>query len=48
MEGLGVCVSFCHDWNSNFGARFKVQSNLFNTDTKGTEPGVRFTEMSVL
>ena len=48
MEGLSVCVSFCHDCNSNFGARFKVQSNLFNTDTKGTEPGVRFTEMSVL
>ena len=25
-----------------------VQSNLFNTDTKGTEPIVRFTEVSVL
>ena len=25
-----------------------VQSNLFNTDTKGTEPSVRFTEVSVL
>ena len=24
------------------------QSNLFNTDTKGTEPSVRFTEVSVL
>ena len=26
----------------------KIQSNLFNTDTKGTEPSVRFTEVSVL
>ena len=25
-----------------------VQSNLFNTDTKGTEPIVHFTEVSVL
>ena len=25
-----------------------VQSNLFNTDTKATEPSVRFTEVSVL
>ena len=25
-----------------------VESNVFNTDTKGTEPSVRFTEMSVL
>ena len=25
-----------------------IQSNLFNTDTKGTEPIVRFTEVSVL
>ena len=25
-----------------------LQSNLFNTDTKGTEPSVRFTEVSVL
>ena len=25
-----------------------VQSNLFNTDTKGTEPSVRLTEVSVL
>ena len=25
-----------------------VQSNLFNTDTKGTGPGVYFTEVSVL
>ena len=25
-----------------------VQLNLFNTDTKGTEPSVRFTEVSVL
>ena len=25
-----------------------IQSNLFNTDTKGTEPRVRFTEVSVL
>ena len=25
-----------------------IQSNLFNTDTKGTEPSVRFTEVSVL
>ena len=48
MKGLSVCVFFCHDCNSNFGAHFKVQSHLFNTDTKGTEPGVRFTEMSVL
>ena len=24
-----------------------VQSNLFNTDTKGTEPSVHFTEVSV-
>ena len=28
--------------------KLKVQSNLFNTDTKGTEPSVRFTEVSVL
>ena len=26
----------------------EIQSNLFNTDTKGTEPSVRFTEVSVL
>ena len=26
----------------------KLQSNLFNTDTKGTDPRVRFTEVSVL
>jgi len=25
-----------------------IQSNLFNMDTKGTEPIVRFTEVSVL
>ena len=25
-----------------------IQSNLFNTDTKETEPSVRFTEVSVL
>ena len=25
-----------------------VQSNLYNTDTKGTEQSVRFTEVSVL
>ena len=25
-----------------------IQSNLFNTDTKGTEPSVHFTEVSVL
>ena len=25
-----------------------IQSKLFNTDTKGTEPSVRFTEVSVL
>ena len=25
-----------------------IQSNLFNTDTKRTEPSVRFTEVSVL
>ena len=25
-----------------------LQSNLFNTDTKGTEPSVHFTEVSVL
>ena len=25
-----------------------IQSNLFNKDTKGTEPSVRFTEVSVL
>ena len=48
MKGLSVCVFFCHDYNSNFGARFKVQSHLFNTDTKGTELYVRLTEMSVL
>ena len=28
--------------------RNQLQSNLFNTDTKGTEPSVRFTEVSVL
>ena len=26
----------------------ELQSNLFNTDTKGTEPTVRFTEVFVL
>ena len=26
----------------------EVQSNLFNTDTKGTEPSVHFTEVIVL
>ena len=25
-----------------------VESKVFNTDTKGTEPSVRFTEVSVL
>ena len=25
-----------------------IQSNLFNTDNKGAEPSVRFTEVSVL
>ena len=30
-------------WNMN-----TVQSNLINTDTKGREPSVRFTEVSVL
>ena len=25
-----------------------IRSNLFNTDTKGTQPSVRFTEVSVL
>ena len=25
-----------------------IQANLFNTDTKGTEPSVRVTEVSVL
>ena len=25
-----------------------IQSNLFNTDTKGKDPSVRFTEVSVL
>ena len=27
---------------------YEVQTNLLNTDTKGTEPSVRFTEVSVL
>ena len=31
-----------------FFRNFMVQSNLLNTDTKGTEPSVRFTEVSVL
>ena len=26
----------------------QLQSNLFNTDAKGTQPSVRFTEVSVL
>ena len=28
--------------------KYLIQSNIFNTDTKGTEPRVRFTEVSVL
>ena len=28
--------------------KYLTQSNLFNTDTKGTEPSVRFTEVFVL
>ena len=28
--------------------KYLIQSNLFNTDTKGAEPRVRFTEVSVL
>ena len=28
--------------------RRPIQSNLFNTETQGTEPSVRFTEVSVL
>ena len=28
--------------------RNTVNINLFNTDTKGTEPSVRFTEVSIL
>ena len=27
--------------------KYLIQSNLFNTDTKGTEPRVRFAEVSV-
>ena len=33
--------------NSELLIERKVKSNLFNTDTKGTEPSVRFTEVSV-
>ena len=28
--------------------KYLIQSNLFNTDTKGTEPSVRFTGVSIL
>ena len=35
------------DWVDPFNTS-KIQSNLFNTDTKGTEPSVHFTEVSVL
>ena len=35
------------DWVDPFSTS-KIQSNLFNTDTKGTVPSVRFTEVSVL
>ena len=35
------------DWVDPFSTS-KIQSNLFNTDTKGTEPSVHFTEVSEL
>ena len=34
-------------WNA-MSTLYRIQSNLFNTDTKGTEPSVRFTEVSVV
>ena len=48
-------VSNCHHIaSSQFGQYFwvielfSIKSNLFNTDTKGTEQSVQFTEVSVL
>ena len=35
-------------WPDNLKKVNLTKSNPFNTDTKGTEPGVRFTEVSVL
>ena len=46
-----MCVSnktVREDYLEAFMLFLEVQSNLFNTDTKGTEPNVRFTEVSVL
>ena len=36
------------DYLEAFTLFLEVQSNFFNTDTKGTEPSVRCTEVSVL
>ena len=38
---------FNRDFNVSISVIILLQSNLFNTDTKGTEPIVRFTEVSV-
>ena len=35
-------------WILEFFQPSGIQSNLFNADTKGTEPSVHFTEVSVL
>ena len=41
-----VIVLYPHPYLTS--CRFWKQSNLFNMDTRGTEPIVRFTEVSVL
>ena len=35
-------------WYQNIFLETIYTSNLFNMDTKGTEPSVRFTEVSIL
>ena len=44
-----------NDWNHGMLYKmiildymWRIHSNLFNTDAEGTEPSVRFTEVSVL
>ena len=46
--GPHYCVIVLYPHAYLTSCRFWKQSNLFNTDTRGTEPIVRFTEVSVL
>ena len=46
--GPHYCVIVLYPHAYLTSCRFWKQSNLFNTDTRGTEPIVRFTEVSLL